>query len=96
MCYNSHKKIGRNLDGFSQFTPSEWDPRDGLSYFLRVVFLAVLLVTDFLAAFLAVAFLAAGFLVFLAPVLFLTVFFLVTGIHTPPFLSAIAVHVKIM
>jgi hypothetical protein len=93
-----NKKIGRNRPGFSQLLFFRIEkPKKGLSYFfLRVLLLA----TDFLADFRAVAFLPAGFLplFFVPTALFVRLFvvFLLTGIHTPPFLAAMAVHVKFM
>ncbi|PWU08826.1 MAG: hypothetical protein C5B47_04140 [Verrucomicrobia bacterium] len=67
-----------------------------MSYFLPVLLAVDLLVTDFFAPLFAEAFRAAGFLPLFATVRFLAVFLLVTGIHTPPFLSAMAVHLKSM
>jgi len=91
------KKLGETVRASPNFLSLE-SLRDRLSYFF-LVFLAVdLLVTDFFAPLFAEAFRAAGFLPRFAPVVrFLAVvFLLVTGIHTPPFLSAMAVHVKSM
>lgn len=89
------KKLGETILGFSQSLSSLGRKSEsGLSYLFLVVFLATdLLVADRFAAFLA-GFLAVDFFV---PVLLLAVvFFLETGIRIPPFLSAMAVHVKIM